>query len=50
MSRILHAQTVIAGNANGVALVSKIPLSFWGGVDAHSEMSLMCITIFPASV
>jgi len=27
---------VIAGLAEGIALVSKEPLSFWGGLDAHT--------------
>ncbi len=32
MERILIGKPVVAGSAEGVALVSKEPLSFWGGV------------------
>ena len=32
MERILIGKPVVAGEASGVALVSKEPLSFWGGL------------------
>ena len=32
MERILMGKPVVAGEASGVALVSKEPLSFWGGI------------------
>lgn len=34
--RIIQAKPVVAGDAQGKALVSNIPLSFWGGVDPHT--------------
>ncbi len=34
MERILSGRPVIAGSAEGVALVSHEPLSFWGGFNA----------------
>jgi len=34
MGKILIGRPVIAGSAEGTALVSKEPLSFWGGLDA----------------
>ncbi len=36
MDRILIGRPVIAGSAEGIALVSKEPLSFWGGLDAST--------------
>ncbi len=36
MDKILIGTPVIAGSAEGVALVSKEPLSFWGGFDART--------------
>ena len=30
---IIHGKPFIPGSANGTALVSKEPLSFWGGYD-----------------
>ncbi|WP_442201088.1 cis-3-hydroxy-L-proline dehydratase [Rhizobium sp. RAF56] len=33
---MLHAEPVIDGNARGRILCSKVPLSFWGGVDPAS--------------
>ena len=32
MERILIGRAIVAGSAEGTALVSKEPLSFWGGV------------------
>ena len=32
MERILNGKPVVAGSAEGAALVSKEPISFWGGV------------------
>lgn len=34
--RILQGKTIIAGEARGIALVSREPLSFWGGYDWQS--------------
>ena len=34
MTRVLKGRAVIAGAAEGVALVSAQPLSLWGGLDA----------------
>ena len=34
MARVLNGRPVIAGAAEGVALVSHEPLSFWGGLHA----------------
>ena len=33
MSRVLHGRPVIPGTARGRALVTREPLSFWGGYD-----------------
>jgi predicted aconitase with swiveling domain len=33
-TRTLHANPIIPGAASGIALVSREPLSFWGGYDA----------------
>jgi predicted aconitase with swiveling domain len=33
MDRVIHGQVVIGGQAQGAALVSSEPLSFWGGYD-----------------
>lgn len=33
MDKVIHGQVVISGNAQGAALVSSEPLSFWGGYD-----------------
>ena len=34
MERVLKGRPIVPGQAGGVALVSKQPLSFWGGLDA----------------
>jgi predicted aconitase with swiveling domain len=34
--RVLVGRTVVAGSAQGSALVSKEPLSLWGGISAHT--------------
>ena len=34
--RILTGRPVVAGSAEGTALVSKEPLSFWGGLDVNT--------------
>ena len=36
MEKILSGRPVVAGSAEGVALVSKEPISFWGGVSPHT--------------
>ena len=36
MEKILKGKPIVAGSANGVALVSKEPISFWGGVSPHT--------------
>ena len=36
MGRVLSGKPIIPGDAEGVALVSHEPLSFWGGLDAHT--------------
>jgi len=36
MTRTLIGRPVIAGSAEGIALVSKEPLSFWGGYNANT--------------
>ncbi len=33
MGRVIHGRVVIPGQAQGEALVSREPLSFWGGYD-----------------
>jgi predicted aconitase with swiveling domain len=34
--RILTGRPIVAGSAEGTALVSKEPLSFWGGLDMNT--------------
>lgn len=34
--RTLTGRPIVAGSAEGIALVSKEPLSFWGGLDLNS--------------
>lgn len=49
---IIHATPVVPGSASGRALVSQVPLSFWGGVnphtgkivDVHHDCSGQCMT------
>ncbi|MGB9880812.1 MAG: aconitase X swivel domain-containing protein [Anaerolineae bacterium] len=36
MDRIISGKPVIPGSAQGVALVSKEPLSLWGGLNAYT--------------
>jgi len=36
MSLLLHGRSVVAGSAEGEALVTHEALSFWGGYDFHS--------------
>ena len=36
MDRVMHGRVLVAGEAQGEALVSAEPLSFWGGYDQHS--------------
>jgi len=36
VKRILMGKPVVAGEAEGCALVSKEPLSFWGGICPHT--------------
>ena len=36
MGRIIHGKPVIPGEAQGKALVSSEPISFWGGYDYHT--------------
>ena len=36
MERLMRGRVVIPGRAEGVALVSSEPLSFWGGYDYHT--------------
>ena len=36
MDRKLTGRSLVAGSAEGVALVSKEPLSFWGGIDPRT--------------
>ena len=36
MERVLMGKVVVPGPAKGPALVSKEPLSFWGGVSPHT--------------
>lgn len=36
MERVLNGRPVVAGSAEGVAVVSTQPLSFWGGLDPRS--------------
>jgi len=34
--RVLVGRAIVAGSAKGAALVSKEPLSFWGGISPHT--------------
>lgn len=34
--RTIQAKVIVPGEAKGTALVSQMPLSFWGGVEPHS--------------
>lgn len=36
MGNILIGQPIVPGSAEGAALVSKEPLSFWGGISPHT--------------
>jgi predicted aconitase with swiveling domain len=36
MGRVIQGEVIIGGAAQGEALVSREPLSFWGGYDYHS--------------
>jgi predicted aconitase with swiveling domain len=36
MGRIIHGKPVVPGVAQGKALVSSEPISFWGGYDYHT--------------
>lgn len=36
MGRIIHSKPVVPGAAQGRALVSSEPISFWGGYDYHT--------------
>jgi predicted aconitase with swiveling domain len=36
MGRFIQGQAIVKGQAQGEALVSREPLSFWGGYDQHS--------------
>ena len=36
MDRKLTGRSLVAGSAEGLALVSKEPLSFWGGIDPRT--------------
>lgn len=36
MGRVMHGRALVAGEAQGEALVSDEPLSFWGGYDQHT--------------
>jgi predicted aconitase with swiveling domain len=36
VTHILHGRVLVAGTADGVALVSTEPLSFWGGYDQRT--------------
>ncbi len=36
MRRVIQGQVVVAGAGAGLALVSREPLSFWGGYDYHT--------------
>ncbi len=58
---ILHGKVLVAGEAEGAALVGREPLSFWGGYDQHTgeiidrrhplsgAMAAGCILVVPAS-
>jgi predicted aconitase with swiveling domain len=34
--KIIQGKPVVPGESRGRALVSRVPLSFWGGVDPHT--------------
>jgi predicted aconitase with swiveling domain len=36
MGRLIHGRAVVPGTADGEALVSREPLSFWGGYDSKT--------------
>ena len=36
MERVMHGRVLVAGAAEGAALVSREPLSFWGGYDQNT--------------
>ena len=36
MGRVIQGKTLVAGSAEGLALVSQEPLSFWGGYDQRT--------------
>jgi len=36
MAELIQARSIVAGNARGEALVSREPLSFWGGYDQET--------------
>ena len=36
MERVMQGEPIVAGAAQGEALVSDEPLSFWGGYDYHT--------------
>ncbi len=36
MGRVMQGRVIVAGTASGLALVSREPLSFWGGYDYHT--------------
>ena len=36
MGRVIQGQVLVAGQGAGLALVSREPLSFWGGYDHHT--------------
>ena len=38
MSLLLHGRSIVAGSAEGEALVTHEALSFWGGYDFHTGM------------
>lgn len=52
MKEVFKSRVIVEGDAQGKALVSQIPLSFWGGVkaetgmviDAHHDLCNECMT------
>jgi predicted aconitase with swiveling domain len=36
MGKVIYGKPVVRGHAQGIALVSNEPLSFWGGYDHHT--------------
>lgn len=36
MADLIHGKSIVAGEAEGLALVTDMPLSFWGGYDHQS--------------